>query len=50
MRLEELEATITQGNVEEELEPNLDQIIDNIQVEHVVEPIVSITKPIVVAT
>ncbi len=47
----ELQATTMQGNTEE-LEPNLDHVIDNIQVEHV-EPMVLITKfqqPIVVAT
>jgi hypothetical protein len=36
--LEELYATITQGNIKEEPEPNLDKVIDNIQV----EPIMSI--------
>ncbi len=41
-----------QGNIEEELEPNLNQIIDNIQVEPIVsiELVVSITKPIAIAT
>jgi hypothetical protein len=41
-----------QGNIEEEPKPNLDQVIDNIQVEHVlfIEPVVSIIEPIVVAT
>jgi hypothetical protein len=36
---EELEATITQGNLKENLEPNLDQVIHEIQVkfvEHVI--------------
>jgi hypothetical protein len=42
---EELDATTTQGSIEEELEPNLDQVINNIQIEPIVyvEPIVSIT-------
>jgi hypothetical protein len=30
---EELDATIMQSNIEEEPEPNLDKVIDNIQVE-----------------
>jgi hypothetical protein len=29
---EELEVTTTQGDIEEELKPNLDQVINNIQV------------------
>ncbi len=29
---EELQATTTQGTLEEEFEPNLDQVIDNIQI------------------
>ncbi len=42
---EELDATTTQDNIEEELEPNLDNVINNIQDELVVsvEPIVFIT-------
>ncbi len=45
----------TQGNIEEEPEPNLDQAIDNIQgeliesIEHVA-PIVEPTQPVIVAT
>jgi hypothetical protein len=48
---EELDATTTQGNIEEKLKPNLDQVIDNIQVEPVVfvELVVSITKPAAIA-
>jgi hypothetical protein len=45
-----LQAIATQGNLEEESEPNLDQVIDNIQVEpieHVV-PITKFKQPIVV--
>lgn len=42
---EELDATTTQDNIEEELEPNLDQVITNIQE----EPIVS-TIPIIFIT
>jgi hypothetical protein len=44
---EKFYVTTTRGNIEEEPEPNLDQVIDNIQVELVelVEPIVPITKP-----
>ncbi len=43
----ELHATTTHSNLEEEPKPNLDQVIDNIQLEHVesVEPIVLIIKP-----
>jgi len=43
---EELDATSTQGNIEEEAEPNLDQVIDNIQIEPIkcIQPIVSITE------
>jgi hypothetical protein len=54
-RGEKIYATTTQGNIKEELEPNLDKVIDNIQVEpiepakHVI-PIVKPTQPIVVAT
>jgi hypothetical protein len=46
-----LEATTTQGNIEEEPKPNLDKVINNIQVELImsIEPIVSIIEPIVVA-
>jgi len=48
---EELEAIATQNNIEEELEPNLDQVIDNIQVEPIVsiEPIGTITESIVIS-
>ncbi len=48
---EELDATITQGNIEEELKPNLDKVIDNIQVEPVVstELIISITEFVAIA-
>jgi hypothetical protein len=35
---------VTQSNLEEELEPNLDHVIDNVQVEYV-EPIVPIVQP-----
>jgi hypothetical protein len=44
---EEFYITTTQGKIEEEPEPNLDQVIDNIQVEPVefVELVVPITKP-----
>jgi hypothetical protein len=43
-----------QGNIEEELEPNLDKVIDNIQIELVVfvelvVPIIELRQPIVVA-
>jgi hypothetical protein len=43
-----------QGNIEEELEPNLDKVIDNIQIELVVfvelvVPIIEFRQPIVVA-
>ncbi len=43
---EELDATSTQGNIEEEAEPNLDQVIDNIQIEPIkcIQHIVSITE------
>jgi hypothetical protein len=44
-----LQSITTQGNLEEESEPNLDQVIDNIQVEpikHVV-PITNFKQPIV---
>jgi hypothetical protein len=49
---EELQATTTQSNLEEKLEPNLDQVIDNIQVEYVehVVPIVQPTQHVVVTT
>jgi len=49
---EKFNATTTQCNIEEEPEPNLDKVIDNIQVEFVVfaEPIVSITKVVVITT
>jgi hypothetical protein len=52
---EELQATATHGNLEEEPKPNLDKVVDNIQVEHVefvelVVPIVEPTQPVVVAT
>jgi hypothetical protein len=41
-----------QGNIEENLEPNLDQVIDNIQVEPILctEPIVCITKLAIATT
>jgi hypothetical protein len=44
---EELYATITQGNIKEEPEPNLDKVIDNIQVEPImsIELVVSIAEP-----
>jgi hypothetical protein len=44
-RVEELDATTTQDNIKEELEPNLNKVINNIQDELVVfvEPIVFIT-------
>ncbi len=47
-----LEARTTQGNIEEEPEPNLDKVIDNIQVEPIVstELVSFITKLVVVAT
>jgi hypothetical protein len=32
---EVFQTTTTQGNLEEKLEPNLDEVIDNIQFEHV---------------
>jgi hypothetical protein len=49
---EEFEATTTQGGIEEEPKPNLDQVIDNIQVEPVVsaEPVVSIIELVAIAT
>ncbi len=49
---EKLEATTTQGNIKEELKPNLDQVIDNIQIEPIMyaKLVVSITKLVVVAT
>jgi hypothetical protein len=45
---EKLDATAMQGNIREEPKPNLDQVIDNIQVEPIVyvEPIVSIIEPV----
>jgi hypothetical protein len=44
---EKFNTTTTQHNIEEELEPNLDKVIDNIQIEPFVsiEPIVSIVEP-----
>ncbi len=42
--VEKLQTTVGQGNLEEEPEPNLDQAIDSIQVEHV-KPIVPIAEP-----
>jgi hypothetical protein len=41
-----------QGNIEEELEPNLDQVIHNIQVEPVVfvELVISIIELVAIAT
>jgi hypothetical protein len=39
-----LQAMVTQSDLEEELEPNLDQVIDNVQVEYV-EPVVPIVQP-----
>jgi len=52
---EELYAIVTQGSIEEKPKPNLDQVIDNIQVEHVVftklvVPIVEPTQHVVVTT
>jgi hypothetical protein len=49
---EKLEAITTQSNIEEEPEPNLDQVINNIQVEPIVfvELVDSITKLVAVAT
>jgi hypothetical protein len=52
---EKLYATTTQGSIKEKPKPNLDYVIDNIQVEPIVftEPMVPITKPtqcVVVAT
>jgi hypothetical protein len=43
---EEFQATSTQGNLEEEPKPNMDQVIDNIQVKLVilVKLVVPITK------
>jgi hypothetical protein len=51
-RGEKLEAIATQSNIEKEFEPNLDQVINNIQVEHVmsIELVVSIIEVIVIAT
>jgi hypothetical protein len=42
-----LDATTTQGNIEEKPKPNLDQVIDNIKVELVIsiELVVSIIEP-----
>jgi hypothetical protein len=39
------------GNIEEESEPNIDQVINNIQVEPIVfiKPVVSITKFVTIA-
>jgi hypothetical protein len=44
---EELYATTTHDNIKEEPEPNLDKVIDNIQVEPIesIEHVVPITKP-----
>jgi hypothetical protein len=41
-----------QCNIEEKLESNLNQVIDNIQVElvMVIELVISITKPTIIAT
>jgi hypothetical protein len=41
-----------QGSIEEEPKPNLDQVIDNIQVEHIMfaKHVVSIIEPTVVTT
>jgi hypothetical protein len=41
-----------QGRIEKKLEPNLDQVIHNIQIELVVfvEPIITITEHVVAAT
>jgi hypothetical protein len=46
---EELDAIAMQGNIEEKPKPNLDHIIDNIQIELVVsvEHVISITKCVV---
>jgi hypothetical protein len=48
---EKLEATIMQHNIEEELEPNLNHVINNIQVKLVVftELVVSIIELVVAA-
>jgi hypothetical protein len=43
-RWRRVQATTTHGNLEEELEPNLDKVIDNIQVKPI-ELVVFITKP-----
>ncbi len=47
---EELDVTTTQGNIEEKPEPNLDQVIDNVQGKLVmyVELVVSIIEPVIV--
>lgn len=52
---EEFEAIAMWDNLEEEPKPNLDRVIDNIQIEHVepielVVPIAKSKEPIVVAT
>jgi len=51
-RGEEFDATTMQGSIEEEPKPNLDQVIDNIQVEHIMfaKHVVSIIEPTVVTT
>ncbi len=41
---EKLKATTIQNNLEEEPKPNLDHVIDNIQVEPI-QPMISIVKP-----
>lgn len=48
---EELDAIAMWGNIEEESEPNIDQVINNIQVEPIVfiKPVVSITKFVTIA-
>ncbi len=48
----ELDAIAMQGRIEKKLEPNLDQVIHNIQIELVVfvEPIITITEHVVAAT
>jgi len=49
---EELDATTTQNNIKEEPKPNLDQVIDNIQIEPIVyvEHVISIIELVDVAT
>ncbi len=48
---EKLEATTMQGSIEEEHEPNLNKVIDNIHVEPIVsiELVIFITKIVVIA-